>query len=63
MKTRTAKTTRRREPKRRRNNRTGKKMPRVECLRRQSPYEFSCGLDDSRALLVEESLDERERRG
>jgi hypothetical protein len=31
--------------------------------RRRSAFEFSCGLDDPRALLVEESLDERERRG
>ena len=28
-----------------------------------SPVEFSCGIELDRALLVEESLDERERRG
>jgi hypothetical protein len=33
------------------------------CLHRRSASEFSCGIDDQRALLVEESLDERERRG
>jgi hypothetical protein len=32
-------------------------------LHRRSPSEFSCGIDLERALLVEESLDERERRG
>jgi hypothetical protein len=32
-------------------------------LRRRSLSEFSCGVDLERALLVEESLDERERRG
>ena len=49
--TRTAKTgTRRREPK-------------VAFLHRIGPSEFSCGIDDTRALLDEESLDERERRG
>ena len=30
---------------------------------RRSASEFSCGVDLDRALLVEESLDERERRG
>ena len=33
------------------------------CLHRRSASEFTCGIDDQRALLVEESLDERERRG
>jgi hypothetical protein len=33
------------------------------CLQRRSTSEFSCGIDDPRALLIEESLDERERRG
>lgn len=32
-------------------------------LHRRSPCEFSCGIDFERAVLVEESLDERERRG
>jgi len=32
-------------------------------VHRRSATEFSCGMDDRRALLVEESLDERERRG
>lgn len=32
-------------------------------LHRQSPTEFSCGVEFDRACLVEESLDERERRG
>jgi len=33
------------------------------CLYRRGASEFSCGIDNRRALLVEESLDERERRG
>jgi hypothetical protein len=33
------------------------------CLHRRSASEFSCGIDDQRAFLVEESLDEKERRG
>ena len=33
------------------------------CLHRRSASEFSCGIDHQRALLVEESLDEKERRG
>ena len=37
--------------------------PEVACLHRSGPSEFSCGFDDTRALTVEESLDERERRG
>lgn len=32
-------------------------------LHRRSRSEFSCGVDFDRAILVEESLDERERRG
>lgn len=32
-------------------------------LHRRGPSEFSCGVDLDRAVLVEESLDERERRG
>lgn len=32
-------------------------------LHRRSPFEFSCGINFERALRVEESLDERERRG
>lgn len=32
-------------------------------LDRTSPAEFTCGVELDRALLVEESLDERERRG
>ena len=63
MKTTTAKTTGRRGQQRKRNDRTGKKTTRVECPPRRSPYEFFCGLDDREALLVEESLDEREKRG
>jgi hypothetical protein len=30
---------------------------------RRGPFEFPDGIDDTRALLVEESIDERERRG
>jgi hypothetical protein len=37
--------------------------PQPVCLQRRSASEFSCGIDDQRAFLVEESLDERERRG
>lgn len=33
------------------------------CLHRRCACEFSCGVDDERAFLVEESLDEREKRG
>ena len=33
------------------------------CLQRRSASEFTCGIDDEHALLVEESLAERERRG
>jgi hypothetical protein len=33
------------------------------CLHRRSACEFSCGIDDRHAFLVEESLDEREKRG
>jgi hypothetical protein len=33
------------------------------CLHRRSATEFSCGIDHQRALPVEESLDEKERRG
>jgi hypothetical protein len=33
------------------------------CLHRRSASEFSCGIDNQRALLVEESLDEKARRG
>ena len=32
-------------------------------LHRRMSSEFSCGVDFERAILVEESLDERERRG
>jgi hypothetical protein len=39
-----------------------RRLPVISVYRR-SPSEFSCGLDLERALLVEESLDERERRG
>jgi len=40
-----------------------KTFPKPICQHRRGPFEFSCGFDDPRALLVEESLDERERRG
>jgi predicted nucleotide-binding protein (sugar kinase/HSP70/actin superfamily) len=36
---------------------------RAICLQRRSLSEFSCGIDDPGVLLIEESLDERERRG
>lgn len=43
---------------------TGSKFPsQPVCLHRRSAFEFSCGIDNRRALLVEESLEERERRG
>ena len=35
----------------------------VVYLHRTGPAEFSCGFDETRVLTVEESLDERERRG
>jgi hypothetical protein len=47
-----------------RKNRTpGVKVSPTVLLHRRSPSEFSCGVDFDRATLVEESLDERERRG
>lgn len=36
---------------------------RVVCLDRAGPSDFTCGVDEARALVVEESLDEREKRG
>jgi hypothetical protein len=33
------------------------------CQHRRSAFKFSCGINDPHAALVEESLDERERRG
>lgn len=39
------------------------KVSRPIALDRISPAEFTCGVELDRALLVEESLDERERRG
>jgi hypothetical protein len=41
---------------------TGTDRLRGQVVKRRSPVEFSCGIDRE-ALLVEESLDERERRG
>ena len=41
----------------------GVKITRPVILRRKSRGEFSCGVDFDRAILIEESLDERERRG
>ena len=64
MKTKlSAKATRDERPPRTSKKKAPKHAPRVQCLRRPSPSEFSCGFDETRALLVEESLDERERRG
>lgn len=37
--------------------------PYIIVVNRRGPNAFSCGFDLSRALLVGESLDERERRG
>ena len=39
------------------------KVSRPVTLHRRNRSEFSCGVDFDRAILVEESLDERERRG
>jgi len=47
----------------RKNKTPGVKVTSPVILHRRSPSEFSCGVDFDRALLVEESLDERERRG
>jgi len=47
----------------RKNKTADVKVSRPVTLHRLSPSEFSCGVDFERALLVEESLDERERRG
>ena len=47
-----------------RKNRTpGVKVSPPVIVHRRSPAEFSCGVDFDQAILVEESLDERERRG
>lgn len=40
-----------------------RRIPHTITVSRRGPFEFSCAIDDPRALLVEESLDERERRG
>lgn len=40
-----------------------KSRPRIIRISRRIPAEFSGGVDDEEALVVEESLDERERRG
>jgi hypothetical protein len=48
-------------PRRRRTTRP--QVSRPITLDRTSPVEFTCGVELDRALLVEESLDERERRG
>ena len=48
-------------PRRRRTTRPQVSQPIT--LDRTSPVEFTCGVEVDRALLVEESLDERERRG
>jgi hypothetical protein len=48
-------------PKRPRTTRA--KVSQPIALDRKSPVEFTCGVELDRALLVEESLDERERRG
>ena len=42
---------------------TRAKVSRPIALDQTSPVEFTCGVELDRALLVEESLDERERRG
>ena len=52
---------RKRIPKRARTTRS--KVSQPIALDRISPSEFTCGVELDRALLVEESLDERERRG
>jgi hypothetical protein len=40
---------------------TGKRFPRPACQHRRTPFEFSCGNDIPRALLVRESLKEGEK--
>lgn len=42
---------------------TNKLQSQVACIGKRSPIEFSFGFDDNEALAIEESLDERERRG
>jgi hypothetical protein len=42
---------------------SARKLCNPVCQHRIGPFEFSCGFDDRQALLVEESLDERERKG
>lgn len=51
------------EGSRRKTKKGAQKPMRPVCLHRRCPCEFSCGIEDPRARLVEESLDERERRG
>jgi hypothetical protein len=43
--------------------RARKSQPQVICVPQPGAVKFSCGIDDQEALIVEESLDERERRG
>jgi len=42
---------------------THKLQSQVACIGKRSPIGFSCGIDDNEALAIEESLDQRERRG
>ena len=51
------------ESARARKGRRQKRVHRVQCLHRTGEREFSCGFDEKEAFLVEESLDEREKRG
>jgi hypothetical protein len=42
---------------------SGKVTSELVCQHRRGPCEFSCGFAGRRAVLVEESLEERERKG
>lgn len=42
---------------------THKLQSQVACIGKRTPIEFSCDIDDNEALAIEESLDEREKRG
>jgi hypothetical protein len=63
MKTKSTSFQKTEEDSRRKTKKGALRPMRPVCLHRRCPCEFSCGLKDPRARLVEESLDERERRG
>ena len=43
-------------------NETHKRFPSTTCQHKRGPFEFSCGIDMTRVLVVKESLEEGERK-